>query len=203
MSDYKVKGSDLTSIANAIRTAGETSASLTFPDGFVEAIGNISGGGGGAKNLVTGTFTGETSGAAMDVQIPYEGAGYPVMIAIYPSVGAYKSGSDFLTTVQQYAIDTYLMAKGDISLAPNYNGSAGNDIGNVVATYKSSTSDATAINCNRSASEDMYRQNAATGTYATAVRVKSATVMSVYIAGTSNYGFMDGIEYTYQIIYSE
>lgn len=35
---------DLTSIANAIRTKGGTSAQLAFPAGFVSAIGNISGG---------------------------------------------------------------------------------------------------------------------------------------------------------------
>ena len=38
---------DLTSVANAIRTKGGTSASLAFPSGFVTAIGNISGGGSG------------------------------------------------------------------------------------------------------------------------------------------------------------
>lgn len=37
--------SDLTSVANAIRTKGGTSASLAFPSGFVTAIGNISTGG--------------------------------------------------------------------------------------------------------------------------------------------------------------
>lgn len=37
---------DLTSVANAIRTKGGTSASLAFPTGFVSAINDISGGGG-------------------------------------------------------------------------------------------------------------------------------------------------------------
>lgn len=36
---------DLTSVANAIRTKGGTSASLSFPTEFVSAIGDISGGG--------------------------------------------------------------------------------------------------------------------------------------------------------------
>ena len=36
---------DLTSVANAIRTKGGTSASLAFPSGFVTAIGNIPTGG--------------------------------------------------------------------------------------------------------------------------------------------------------------
>lgn len=42
--------SDLTAVANAIRTKGGTSASLAFPSGFVDAIDAIeTGGGGGGK----------------------------------------------------------------------------------------------------------------------------------------------------------
>ena len=41
MSTYLVNGSDLTSIANAIRTKGGTSAQLQFPQGFVSAVGDI------------------------------------------------------------------------------------------------------------------------------------------------------------------
>lgn len=37
---------DLTSVANAIRTKGGTSASLAFPSGFVSAIAAIPSGGG-------------------------------------------------------------------------------------------------------------------------------------------------------------
>lgn len=43
---YNVDGSDITSVANAIRTKGGTSSGLSFPDGFVSAIGNIPTGGG-------------------------------------------------------------------------------------------------------------------------------------------------------------
>lgn len=38
MSNYLVDGADLTSIANAIRTKGGTSAQLAFPQGFVDAV---------------------------------------------------------------------------------------------------------------------------------------------------------------------
>ena len=48
MTVYITDGTDLTAVADAIRTKGGTSASLEFPNGFVEAIGNISGGGGGS-----------------------------------------------------------------------------------------------------------------------------------------------------------
>lgn len=52
--DYKVTDTELTSVANAIRTKGGTSAQLTFPNDFVTAIGNISGGG-GSTNILSGT----------------------------------------------------------------------------------------------------------------------------------------------------
>lgn len=41
MADYLTTDTELTSVANAIRTKGGTSASLVYPTGFVTAIGNI------------------------------------------------------------------------------------------------------------------------------------------------------------------
>ena len=41
MADYLVTDTELTSVANAIRTKGGTSAQLTFPQGFVDAVGAI------------------------------------------------------------------------------------------------------------------------------------------------------------------
>lgn len=52
--NYIVDSDDLTSVANAIRTKGGTSASLAFPAEFVSAIAAIPTGGG---KLETGTFT--------------------------------------------------------------------------------------------------------------------------------------------------
>lgn len=45
--DYKVTGSELTSVANSIRTKGGTSEPLTWPNGYVDAVGAIQAGGGG------------------------------------------------------------------------------------------------------------------------------------------------------------
>lgn len=47
MADYLVTDTELTSIADAIRTKGGTSASLEFPTEFVSAINDIETGGGG------------------------------------------------------------------------------------------------------------------------------------------------------------
>ena len=48
--------SDLTSVANAIRTKGGTSAQLAFPSGFVSAIGDIPTGGGGSSGTIDSDY---------------------------------------------------------------------------------------------------------------------------------------------------
>lgn len=66
--------SDLTSVANAIRTKGGTSAQLAFPAEFVSAIEAISGGGGGLETLLaSGTHT--VTSASSAVTIPTEWTG--------------------------------------------------------------------------------------------------------------------------------
>lgn len=52
MSKYAIDDTSLTAVANAIREKGGTSSPLTFPQGFVDAIGDISGGGGSLKPFV-------------------------------------------------------------------------------------------------------------------------------------------------------
>ena len=64
MAEYKVSGSDLTNVADAIRTKGGTSASLSFPDGFVSGIGAIPTGGG--STLITKSITANGTYDAQD-----------------------------------------------------------------------------------------------------------------------------------------
>lgn len=49
MADYLTTDTELTSVANAIRTKGGTSAQLVYPAGFVSAIEAIPTGGGGVE----------------------------------------------------------------------------------------------------------------------------------------------------------
>ena len=51
MANYIATDTDLTAVANAIRTKGGTSESLEFPSEFVAAIENIPSGGGGAITI--------------------------------------------------------------------------------------------------------------------------------------------------------
>lgn len=74
MANYIVSDTNLTAIANAIRTKGGTSAQLEFPDDFVDAIGDIPSGGGGhtddewLSKAVSGalTYTGSSFGIMLD-----------------------------------------------------------------------------------------------------------------------------------------
>lgn len=68
MADYIVKDTELTSVANAIRTAGGTNSLLSFPNGFVSAVGNISGG--GSSDFSTAEVT-ITSTGGNYIYMPY------------------------------------------------------------------------------------------------------------------------------------
>lgn len=57
MADYLVTDTELTSVADAIRTKGGTSANLSFPTEFVSAINAIATG----KQVASGTYTAPSS----------------------------------------------------------------------------------------------------------------------------------------------
>ena len=83
MANYLTTDTDLTAVANAIRTKGGTSSQLSFPSGFVQAIGEISGGGGitptGTKEIAiteNGTTTEDvTNYASAEITVNVSGGG--------------------------------------------------------------------------------------------------------------------------------
>ena len=163
-------------------------------------------GGGGASNFVRGTFTASASekGTSKDITVAYTGSGYPVSVVVYPSVGAYKSGSDIYELIQDKAIVMFCAVKGNLSTEPDYYDSTDYAKNGVMSfgIYKYGSSDKTSLSTGLNKDYYMYisRWGANEG-HSTCVRVKSATTISVFVANTS-YGFKDGIEYTYEIAYS-
>lgn len=158
-------------------------------------------GGGGASNVVTGTFTGTTTGAAMDVNLNYSGSGYPIAIMVYPTNG-YVGNTAISSVIQQYAIVTYAVYKRNALTAPHYSG-ANDDKADAIYQYKSSSSSATVSSVTSKLDNYLsYSGGAATATNGQQLTFRSATKISVFIASTS-YGFADNIEYTYYVIYSE
>lgn len=51
MADYLVQGASLTTVADAIREKGGTTAPLSFPEGMASAIRNIQSGGGDLSSV--------------------------------------------------------------------------------------------------------------------------------------------------------
>lgn len=74
MANYLTTDTELTSIANAIRTKGGTNAQLTYPSGFVTAINNISTGGGAVE--VAADLYAANAGTKMQVTLDNNGSYY-------------------------------------------------------------------------------------------------------------------------------
>lgn len=151
---YLCEGTDLTSVADAIRTKGGTSADLSFPDDFISAISAIPTG--EPPTLVTkaitangtydasddsadgyssvtvnvpsvhisGTFTPTTAGQTMTVTVPYTGSGYPIAIVVCPSEGSYNTSGSFYTAVEYRAVIVYIAIKNELGTTPDYTGSS-------------------------------------------------------------------------------
>ena len=166
-------------------------------DGYDSVTVNVSS---GASNIVIGTFKGTTTGAAMDVDLAYTGNGYPIAVMIFPSNA---DASTFQSTIQRYAVRSYMMDKYDKTSAPVYTGSTADDYAAPVLKYKSSTTNSRSLSNGgaTNATTKLYVDESATADISTLVKIRSNKKLSVFIASTS-YGFMANIEYSYIVIYS-
>ena len=106
MPNYIVQGSDLTSIANAIRTKGSTSAQLAFPAGFVSAIQAIPTGGSGIQWELIGTktialqeYTNTTTVEETDTQINISNTDYAWLLIIITCDSAITTTTEWGMTV--------------------------------------------------------------------------------------------------------
>lgn len=90
MNNYIVDGADLTTVAEAIRAKGGTSAQLPFPAGFVSAIGAIPTGGG---NVQVEELTPTSSMSSVTLSVDFE----PAYVLIMDNYGYdnYDANSGF------------------------------------------------------------------------------------------------------------
>ena len=185
--------------------ATATAADIISPKTAMLANGVVTTGtgSGGASNIVTGTFTASSTeqGSAKTITLPYTGSGYPVMGIIYPSGGGWVSGSSLASLAQKSVIIMVSFAKSDFSLTPDYSANEQKNYMEMTTYFKYSDSDATSTSAGRGHAQRNYRDTNASNTYVDCIRFRSATSLSVYIASTG-YGFKDGVEYAYQIVYS-
>lgn len=102
MANYIVSDTDLTAVANAIRTKSGTSASLTFPADFVSAVEAISTGGGGDYEIEGGTFTLASNSKTKGVSCSFqpESAMIFALNSTFPTDNVWKTLSGMITVWQ-------------------------------------------------------------------------------------------------------
>lgn len=185
-----------------------TTPSLTITEngtydviGYATALVNVSGSG-GASNFVTGTFTGTTKGEIVNIDIPYSGNGYPIMIFVIPTGGMYGN-RDYYNLIQRYAIGYLAAYKTYASSTPTYNTKGFGDQFSTCAAYKNNATSATSYTRTFSPNAVITYGNSVDPSGATqSLLFRNSKKFSVLIANTS-YGFAANIEYTYYIMYSE
>lgn len=200
-------GTPVTVSASELVSGSETKTANGTYDvtNLAELIVNVSGGGGGASNLVTGTFTGTTTGAAMDVTLNYSGSGYPVAVMVYIDGGP-SSNSTYNSLVQRYVMQSWIAIKEDVTTTPDFTDTTTTGINACMVTrsYKNSTSSSASYGTTMSHNTLTLSTNDA-GTGGSSgnhvVHIKSKTKMSVFIAASS-YGFAANITYKYWVLYS-
>ena len=166
-------------------------------------------GGGGASNIVQGTFTtGSSTGVAETFTINYTGSGYPIALMVYVDGGAYNNSTGGNTTwynsVQRYAIGAFYMTKSQIPVTPTYSTSGGANYGTVAVIFKNSTSQATTYSRTSSMTANSYTSSStnANATAATTVRFKGNGKTVTYYVASSSYGLLASTKYAYIAIYS-
>lgn len=175
----------------------------------VRTLGTNSGGGGGASNIVQGTFTtGSSTGVAETFSINYTGSGYPIALMVYVDGGPYNNSTGGNTTwynsTQRYAIGAFYLTKSQIPVTPTYATSGGANYGTVALIYKNSTSQATTYSRTSSMTANSYTSSStnANATAATTVRFKgNGKTVTYYVASTS-YGLLASTKYAYIAVYS-
>ena len=168
--------------------------------------GTYEGSGGGASNVIGGTFKySTTTAAAQTITLNYSGNGYPIACIIVLDEDDGILNSTYTNTVARYSIAQYFMTKTYMDTTPTYATSGNANMGAVASVYKSSASTAATLTRTSNASVNTYSSSNSSGSTTTCVRFKSKTSLSVYSganSGTSRYGFFSGLRYRYWIIYS-
>lgn len=157
--------------------------------------------GGGATSFVTGTFTTPSTAGYTNINIPYTGSGYPLMIVVVVEGGAYHSGTDWYNSLQRYAVGQWTCTKSNFSATPTYTTSGARNQGVTTAIYKNSTSTSTTYTRTSAMNTNVFSSSNASNSAVNTIKYKSGNVLSYY-TNTSSYGLLPEETYRYFIVYS-
>ena len=201
-----------------ISELGDKGVTATFDSttgllGLVSKIGDIqTGGGGGATNIVQGTFTTANSGGTTgSISLDYNGTGYPIFVAIWVDGGAYNNGTGGNTTwynsMNRYDVGVVMLSKSRTNETPSYDTSGNENTAIITYIYKNSTSTATTYAWTGIMNTYSYT-NSSTNASANNNMIKfkgNGKTLSYYIGnrGSSSRGLVRNTKFAYIVIYSE
>ena len=194
MAKYLITDTLLDNLADSISTKSGVPTPMTIAE-MTDAVDDIPTGGGGASNVVTGTFTTtSTSGVQASVSIPYTGNGYPIMATVEVSVGASKWMSNSLPN---RIVGRWIASKYDWETPMGY--SYDYAIANAWATaYNGGLSGSNSSNQATFGASYVNQLNPCD-----VVAFKSATELIYYSSNDGTYyGLNPSTNYTYVIVYS-
>ena len=179
------EGKVVSSGALVAQTSATYESNDTYDTTLINSVTvNVSGGGGGPANIVTGTFTGTTAGN-MEIEVPYSGTGYPIAFTVIPKGGAKADIGSQTSNIQ--AITGYKLNVGDPSGTGTAKYYAGVYISNNYGSLEHYSFNNTALG---------YMNGTTYG-----VGFKDATHFTVSIKNGTGQGFVIGKEFCYSIIY--
>lgn len=180
--------------------------------GLISKIGDIQQGGGGATNIVQGTFTTANSGGTTgSISLDYSGSGYPIFVAIWVDGGAYNNGTGGNTTwynsVSRYDAGVIILSKSRTNETPSYDTSGDENTAIITYIYKNSTSTATTYAWTGVMNNNSYT-NSSTNASANNNMIKfkgNGKTLSYYIGnrGSSSRGLVRNTKFAYIIVYSQ
>lgn len=166
----------------------------------------IMSGGGGASNIVDGTFTTvSTSATEQSVSIPYTGNGYPIGLLLRVHGGV--TGTAWSTCTLAYRVAYLMLVKIGTATTPTYNGSGDVNQGFAATGYNTTTTASgsmTSISVGSNRNYFQYAQNTATNNAQMVAVFTNSTTMKIRTCDPSaRYGLIPSCDYDYTIIYSE
>ena len=160
------------------------------------------GGGGGASNIVNGSFTLLDNSTPQDILLPYEGAGFPIAVLIC---------LDSLITddiVSDSSLEKAVVAGAFIKRnteEPDYITQSAADFSNK-GFYSLMLKTSTSFNYSGGANIFYYDENGAeslSGSNTSAFKIKNNKTLSISPFSTGKYGFLPIKKYNYFAVYSE
>ena len=166
-------------------------------------------GGGGASNVVCGTFTASsTTGSAATFDTGYTGNGYPISVLIYIDGGCYNNTStgdtEWYNSLQRYAVGLWGCVKSNTTTSPTYATSGAQNQCTTFGIYKNSTTAATTYSRTSAMSTVVLTSSStnASNTVANTIKFKGNNHTISYFVASTSYGLLAGSKYAYEIIYS-